>query len=222
MTKVEASPGFETFDADVKAARKARRLARKMLAEMSGIEWQYLANIENKGTIPVSRWWSSLSRSAGFLWNGISIPKCYFRKVSSSSGSATPNADSPRKIRKKISLARGWYTFSCTSMSQLMQRLLIRMSFWFPPIHAGFPPNFLHSRSYSKHSGSLEFSRIRSCLWYRCCFRWRIEPDYPAHAQCSPNGTSDSTLNFSLSPSPCNKKQNTALHQQNGSTYPKG
>ena len=56
MTKVEASPGFETFDADVKAARKSRRLARKMLAEMSGIEWQYLANIENKGTIPVSRW----------------------------------------------------------------------------------------------------------------------------------------------------------------------
>ena len=28
--------------------------------------------------------------------------------------------------------------------------------------------------------------------------------------------------NLSFSPSPCNKKQNTALHQQNSSTYPKG
>ena len=52
MAKVEDCPGFETFGADVKAARKARRLARKALAEMVGIEWRYLANIENKGTIP--------------------------------------------------------------------------------------------------------------------------------------------------------------------------
>ena len=34
MAKVEDCPGFETFGADVKAARKARRLARKALAEM--------------------------------------------------------------------------------------------------------------------------------------------------------------------------------------------
>ena len=46
MAKVEDCPGFETFGADVKAARKARRLARKALAEMVGIEWRYLANIE--------------------------------------------------------------------------------------------------------------------------------------------------------------------------------
>ena len=46
--------------------------------------------------------------------------------------------------------------------------------------------------------------------------------DYPAHARYSPNGTSGSILYFSLSPSPCNKKQNTALRQQNSSTYPKG
>ena len=52
MAKVEDCPGFETFGADVKAARKARHLARKALAEMVGIEWRYLANIENKGTIP--------------------------------------------------------------------------------------------------------------------------------------------------------------------------
>ena len=52
MAKVEDCPGFETFGADVKAARKVRCLARKVLAEMVGIEWRYLANIENKGTIP--------------------------------------------------------------------------------------------------------------------------------------------------------------------------
>ena len=52
MAKVEDCPGFETFGADVKAARKAKHLTRKALAEMVGIEWRYLANIENKGTIP--------------------------------------------------------------------------------------------------------------------------------------------------------------------------
>ena len=54
MAKVEDCPGFETFGADVKAAREAKRLARKTLAEMVGIEWRYLANIENQGAIPVS------------------------------------------------------------------------------------------------------------------------------------------------------------------------
>ena len=39
MAKVEDCPGFETFGADVKAAREAKRLARKTLAEMVGIEW---------------------------------------------------------------------------------------------------------------------------------------------------------------------------------------
>ena len=52
MAKVEDCPGFETFGTDVKAARKAKHLTRKALAEMVGIEWRYLANIENKGTIP--------------------------------------------------------------------------------------------------------------------------------------------------------------------------
>ena len=52
MAKVEDCPGFETFGADVKAARKAKHLTRKTLAEMVGIEWRYLANIENKDTIP--------------------------------------------------------------------------------------------------------------------------------------------------------------------------
>ena len=52
MAKVEDCPGFETFGADVKAARKAKHLTRKVLAEIVGIEWRYLANIENDGTIP--------------------------------------------------------------------------------------------------------------------------------------------------------------------------
>ena len=46
MAKVEDCPGFETFGADVNVARKAKRLARKTLAEMVGIEWRYLANIK--------------------------------------------------------------------------------------------------------------------------------------------------------------------------------
>ena len=52
MAKVEDCPGFETFGADMKAARKAKHLTRKVLAEMVGVEWRYLANIENKDTLP--------------------------------------------------------------------------------------------------------------------------------------------------------------------------
>jgi transcriptional regulator with XRE-family HTH domain len=52
MSKIKDCPGFETFGADVKAARKAQQMTRKTLAEMVPIESRYLANIENKGTIP--------------------------------------------------------------------------------------------------------------------------------------------------------------------------
>ena len=52
MAKVEDCPGFETFGADVKAARKAKHLSRKAMAEKVNIDWRYLANIENDGTIP--------------------------------------------------------------------------------------------------------------------------------------------------------------------------
>ncbi len=52
MAIIEECPGFETFGADVKAARKAKRWARRTLAEMVSIDYRYLANIENKGTIP--------------------------------------------------------------------------------------------------------------------------------------------------------------------------
>lgn len=52
MTNIEDCPGFETFGADVKAARKAKRLSRKTMAEIINVDARYLANIENDGTIP--------------------------------------------------------------------------------------------------------------------------------------------------------------------------
>lgn len=52
MAKIEDCPGFETFGADVKAARKAKHLTRKDLAETVNIESRYLDNIENEGSIP--------------------------------------------------------------------------------------------------------------------------------------------------------------------------
>lgn len=52
MAKIEDCPGFETFGADVKAARSAKHLSRKTLAEIVNIDSRYLANIENEGAIP--------------------------------------------------------------------------------------------------------------------------------------------------------------------------
>ena len=52
MANIKDCPGFETFGADVKAARIAKHLSRKTLAEIVNIDSRYLANIENEGTIP--------------------------------------------------------------------------------------------------------------------------------------------------------------------------
>ena len=52
MANIKDCPGFETFGADVKAARSAKHLSRKTLAEIVNIDSRYLANIENEGTIP--------------------------------------------------------------------------------------------------------------------------------------------------------------------------
>ena len=89
MAKVEDCPGFETFGADVKAARKAKRLARKTLAEMVGIEWRYLANIENQGAIPSLPVMIQLIRSADFPWNGILTRRSCGKKANSGNESAT-------------------------------------------------------------------------------------------------------------------------------------
>ena len=89
MAKVEDCPGFETFGADVKAARKAKHLTRKVLAEIVGIEWRYLANIENKGTIPSLPVVIQLIKVCGFPWSSISTRKSYEGTANSGSGSAT-------------------------------------------------------------------------------------------------------------------------------------
>ena len=52
MAKIEDCPGFETFGQDVKAAREAKHLSRRFVAEQLNIDPRYLANIENEGTIP--------------------------------------------------------------------------------------------------------------------------------------------------------------------------
>lgn len=52
MANIEDCPGFETFGSDVKAARQAKSISRKAMAEKVNIDWRYLANIENEGAIP--------------------------------------------------------------------------------------------------------------------------------------------------------------------------
>ena len=89
MAKVEDCPGFETFGADVKAAREAKRLARKTLAEMVGIEWRYLANIENQGAIPSLPVMIQLIKVCGLPWNGILTRRLCEKKANSGNGSAT-------------------------------------------------------------------------------------------------------------------------------------
>lgn len=48
MANIEDCSGFETFGSDVKAARQAKRISRKAMAEKVNIDWRYLANIENE------------------------------------------------------------------------------------------------------------------------------------------------------------------------------
>ena len=52
MAKIQDCPGFETFGADVKAARNRQHLSRSKVAEMLHISQFYLANIENDHKIP--------------------------------------------------------------------------------------------------------------------------------------------------------------------------
>ena len=68
MANIKDCPGFETFGADVKEARKVKQLSRKTLAEQVKIDWRYLA---------------------GFPWNGILTQRSCGRKAHCGSGSAT-------------------------------------------------------------------------------------------------------------------------------------
>lgn len=52
MANIQDCPGFETFGADVKTARKQLRLSRQKVAEMLNISQFYLINIENDNKIP--------------------------------------------------------------------------------------------------------------------------------------------------------------------------
>ena len=66
MANIEDCPGFETFGADVKAARQAKRISRKAMAEKINIDWRYLANIENDGAIPSLPVIIQLIKACGF------------------------------------------------------------------------------------------------------------------------------------------------------------
>jgi len=52
MAKIEDCPGFESFGSDVRAAREALKISRRVLAEQVHIDPRYLANIELNQTIP--------------------------------------------------------------------------------------------------------------------------------------------------------------------------
>ncbi len=54
MAQIEDCPSFETFDEDVKAAREALNMPRRVLAERVDIDPRYLANIELEQTIKPS------------------------------------------------------------------------------------------------------------------------------------------------------------------------
>ena len=91
MANIKDCPGFETFGADVKAARNTKHLSRRALAEIIDIDSRYLANIENEERIrfPLCRLSYSLSKYVDFPWNGTSIQRLCGRKAHRYSVSAT-------------------------------------------------------------------------------------------------------------------------------------
>ena len=58
MANIQDCPGFETFGADVKAARKKRRLSRQEAAEMADISTVYLINIFD---LPAAKYFNQLA-----------------------------------------------------------------------------------------------------------------------------------------------------------------
>ena len=89
MANIKDCPGFETFGADVKAARSAKHLSRKTLAEIINIDSRYLAISRTMLRFPVCRLSYSLSKCADFPWNDTLIQRSCGRKAHSGSVSAT-------------------------------------------------------------------------------------------------------------------------------------
>ena len=89
MAKIEDCPGFETFGADVKAARKAKQLSRSALADMIHCDSRYLANIENEGTLPSLPVVIQLIKICGLPVERTSTRNSCGKKVRNVSGSAT-------------------------------------------------------------------------------------------------------------------------------------
>ena len=89
MAKIEDCPGFETFGADVKAARKAKQLSRSALADMIHCDSRYLANIENEGTLPSLPVVIQLIKICGLPVERYFNPELMGKKVWNVSGSAT-------------------------------------------------------------------------------------------------------------------------------------
>ena len=52
MPRVTECAAFDNFGADIKEARQAMNISRRVLAEMVNIDPRYLANIENSGSLP--------------------------------------------------------------------------------------------------------------------------------------------------------------------------
>ena len=89
MANIEDCPGFETFGSDVKAARQAKRISRKAMAEKVNIDWRYLANIENEGAIPSLPVIIQLIKACGLPVERILTRRSCGRKANSGNGSAT-------------------------------------------------------------------------------------------------------------------------------------
>jgi len=52
MPRVTECAAFDSFGNDIKEARKAMNISRRVLAEVVNIDPRYLANIENSGSLP--------------------------------------------------------------------------------------------------------------------------------------------------------------------------
>ena len=90
MAKVEDCPGFETFGADVQSRTRGKASGTKNMAEMVGIEWRYLANIENQGAIPSLPVMIQLIKICGLPVERYFNPEIMReRKPNSGNGSAT-------------------------------------------------------------------------------------------------------------------------------------